>query len=214
MYGGQRPADYVKKFEQPYAPLLSAGVKFQASLGNHDRPEQVSLQAVQHERPALLHLRAQQRPLFRARQHADGPEAARLARRRRCATRARTGRSATSTTRCTRTPTRHGSSVDLRIAARADLRQVRRQRRLLRSRSCLRADQAPEGHLLLRVGLGRPAARGQHEPDRADGRVVRSGSELHGGRDRRQRDVLPGDLADRQDGGFRRDSPAGCRARE
>jgi 3',5'-cyclic AMP phosphodiesterase CpdA len=42
MYGGQSPADYVKKFEQPYAPLLAAGVKFQASLGNHDRPEQVS----------------------------------------------------------------------------------------------------------------------------------------------------------------------------
>jgi 3',5'-cyclic AMP phosphodiesterase CpdA len=32
----------VKKFEQPYAPLLKAGVKFQASLGNHDRPTNVS----------------------------------------------------------------------------------------------------------------------------------------------------------------------------
>jgi predicted MPP superfamily phosphohydrolase len=42
MYGGQSPADYVRKFEQPYAPLLNAGVKFQASIGNHDRPEQVN----------------------------------------------------------------------------------------------------------------------------------------------------------------------------
>ena len=42
MYGGQTPADFVKKFEQPYALLLKAGVKFQASLGNHDRPENVS----------------------------------------------------------------------------------------------------------------------------------------------------------------------------
>jgi hypothetical protein len=42
MYGSQRPADFVRKFEQPYAPLLSAGVVFQASLGNHDRPENVS----------------------------------------------------------------------------------------------------------------------------------------------------------------------------
>ena len=41
MYGGQSAADYVKKFEQPYALLLAAGVKFQASLGNHDRPDQV-----------------------------------------------------------------------------------------------------------------------------------------------------------------------------
>jgi len=42
MYGGQSAADYVRKFEQPYAPLLGAGVKFQASIGNHDRPEQVN----------------------------------------------------------------------------------------------------------------------------------------------------------------------------
>jgi 3',5'-cyclic AMP phosphodiesterase CpdA len=42
MYGGQTPADYVEKFEEPYAPLLKAGVRFQASLGNHDRSEQVS----------------------------------------------------------------------------------------------------------------------------------------------------------------------------
>ncbi len=42
MYGSQRPADFVRKFEQPYAPLLSIGVKFQASLGNHDTPEQIS----------------------------------------------------------------------------------------------------------------------------------------------------------------------------
>jgi predicted phosphodiesterase len=42
MYGGQSPSDFVKKFEQPYAPLLAGGVKFQACLGNHDRPENVS----------------------------------------------------------------------------------------------------------------------------------------------------------------------------
>ncbi len=42
MYGGQSPQDFVQKFEKPYAELLAAGVKFQASLGNHDRPENVS----------------------------------------------------------------------------------------------------------------------------------------------------------------------------
>ena len=41
MYGSQRPADFTRKFEQPYAPLLSMGVKFQAALGNHDTPEQI-----------------------------------------------------------------------------------------------------------------------------------------------------------------------------
>jgi len=38
MYGRQRPADFVDKFEQPYAPLLKAGVLFYAALGNHDDP--------------------------------------------------------------------------------------------------------------------------------------------------------------------------------
>jgi 3',5'-cyclic AMP phosphodiesterase CpdA len=41
MYGSQRSADFTRKFEQPYAPLLSIGVKFQAALGNHDTPEQI-----------------------------------------------------------------------------------------------------------------------------------------------------------------------------
>jgi 3',5'-cyclic AMP phosphodiesterase CpdA len=37
MYGSQRSADFVQKFERPYKALLDAGVKFYASLGNHDR---------------------------------------------------------------------------------------------------------------------------------------------------------------------------------
>src|SRR3954451_20717062 len=40
LYGRQKPADFRAKFERPYAPLLSAGVKFFAVLGNHDQPSQ------------------------------------------------------------------------------------------------------------------------------------------------------------------------------
>jgi hypothetical protein len=40
LYGSERPQDFVSKFEQPYKPLLVAGVKFYASLGNHDAREQ------------------------------------------------------------------------------------------------------------------------------------------------------------------------------
>jgi len=36
IYGGSSPKDYERKFEVPYKPLLDAGVKFYASLGNHD----------------------------------------------------------------------------------------------------------------------------------------------------------------------------------
>lgn len=36
IYGGSKPADFDKKFAVPYKPLIDAGVKFYASLGNHD----------------------------------------------------------------------------------------------------------------------------------------------------------------------------------
>jgi hypothetical protein len=38
LYGRQEPEDFVIKFERPFAPLLSAGVTFYATLGNHDKP--------------------------------------------------------------------------------------------------------------------------------------------------------------------------------
>jgi predicted MPP superfamily phosphohydrolase len=40
LYGSDRPQDFKAKFETPYKPLLDAGVKFYASLGNHDAREQ------------------------------------------------------------------------------------------------------------------------------------------------------------------------------
>ena len=40
IYGAERPQDFRYKFETPYKPLLDAGVKFYASLGNHDSREQ------------------------------------------------------------------------------------------------------------------------------------------------------------------------------
>jgi predicted phosphodiesterase len=36
LIGGKEPIDYQNKFELPYKPLLDAGVKFYAVLGNHD----------------------------------------------------------------------------------------------------------------------------------------------------------------------------------
>jgi len=40
MYGGEKPKDFIAKFERPYGALLSGGVKFYAALGNHDDPNQ------------------------------------------------------------------------------------------------------------------------------------------------------------------------------
>jgi hypothetical protein len=40
LLGSERPQDFQVKFELPYKALLDAGVKFYASLGNHDAREQ------------------------------------------------------------------------------------------------------------------------------------------------------------------------------
>jgi len=40
IYGGSSAKDFEKKFEAPYKPLLDAGVKFYAALGNHDDPKE------------------------------------------------------------------------------------------------------------------------------------------------------------------------------
>jgi calcineurin-like phosphoesterase family protein len=43
IYGGHQASDFRLKFEEPYKPLLDAGVKFYASLGNHDDPNEERL---------------------------------------------------------------------------------------------------------------------------------------------------------------------------
>src|SRR5262245_60015895 len=40
IYGAERPQDFKLKFEDPHKAALDAGVKFYASLGNHDDPNQ------------------------------------------------------------------------------------------------------------------------------------------------------------------------------
>ena len=39
-YGGESAKDFESRFEKPYKPLLDAGLKFYAALGNHDTPNQ------------------------------------------------------------------------------------------------------------------------------------------------------------------------------
>jgi Calcineurin-like phosphoesterase len=42
LYGSENARDYENKFAIPYKPLLDAGVKFYASLGNHDDTNQIN----------------------------------------------------------------------------------------------------------------------------------------------------------------------------
>jgi len=40
IYGGEATKDFDRKFLAPYKPILGAGIKFYAALGNHDTPNQ------------------------------------------------------------------------------------------------------------------------------------------------------------------------------
>ena len=193
MYGGQTPADFVKKFEQPYAPLLAAGVKFQASLGNHDRPENVSYKPLQHERPALLHLRrATTSGSSRSTARSWIAKQRRMARRRAAETRARTGRSATSIIRCTRTPSRHGSSVDLRVLLEPIFVKYGVNVVFSGHDHVYERLKPQKGIYYFVSGAAGQLRRGNMDAVGADRRVLRSGPELHARGGRRSGDVLPG----------------------
>src|SRR5262245_60026362 len=40
LYGGSDAKDFRKKFEDPYKPLVESRMKFYATLGNHDNPNE------------------------------------------------------------------------------------------------------------------------------------------------------------------------------
>ena len=71
LYGSERPQDFKKKFEIPYKPLLDAGVKFYASLGNHDAREQRYYKLFNMDGKLVLHVQGSQaeRAVLRAREH-------------------------------------------------------------------------------------------------------------------------------------------------
>lgn len=60
IYGRQRAQDFKARFEVPYKPLLDAGVKFYASLGNHDIREQPSYKLFNMEGKLYYSLKAPQ----------------------------------------------------------------------------------------------------------------------------------------------------------
>ena len=103
LYGSERPQDFKKKFEEPYKPLIDAGVKFYASLGNHDSREQRYYKLFNMDGKlyytfnpkadvAVLH---RSRAPIQSRNRSGGS-------RRNYRRRAATGRSPSSTTRSTR----------------------------------------------------------------------------------------------------------------
>ena len=200
IYGGERAADFKTKFEIPYKPLLDRGVKFYASLGNHDARNQRFYKLFNMDGKLYYSFKApKQNVRFFALEttYAEPEQMAWVA------------DGAQGRERRLEDSVLPPPALFLRPAARvghpaahgpgAAVRRARRQGRLHRPRSLLRADQAAEGHRLLRRRVGRQAARRQHRSQRRPGgERLRHRPVVHGRRDRRQRADLQRDVADRR----------------
>ena len=162
MYGEDKLADFVNKFEKPYAPLLQAGVTFRASLGNHDRPDNVSHKLYNMDgQRYYTYTRNNVRFVVLDRTSWMGGRCSGW--RRRSGTPRSHGRSVTSIIRSTRTlPAMARRLTCVSSSSRSSCDTA--------STSCFRgpsrgpASQAAERNLLFRVGLGWPVAKGQHAP--------------------------------------------------
>ena len=160
LYGSQGAADFVRKFERPYKPLLDGGVKFYASLGNHDKTSnyQYKLFNMGGERYYTYAREANAR-FFVLDSELPGSGAARLAGARAQETHGGVeDRLLPSPAVFRRGTSRLGGRAAR--APRADVREVRRERGLLWTRSRLRPHQTAEGHLLLRLGRRRASCGG------------------------------------------------------
>ena len=216
MYGGQKPADFVRKFEKPYAALLAAGVKFRASLGNHDRPANVSYKLFNMDGQRYYTYVRNNVRFFALDSTQMDPKQVHLA-----------GGGAADAKEDWKicyfhhplysNAGRHGSSVDLRVVLEPIF--VKHGVNVVFSgHDHVYERITPQKGIYYFVsGSAGQLRRGNMRPDRRHGGLLRSGSELHAGRGRRRRHVLLGDLAHRQDRRFRRDPSgrvAGDRARE
>ena len=140
LYGGERPQDFVAKFEAPYRCARREGQIF-ATLGNHDDPNQRFPQAVQHGRSALTPSRKATRFFSLDSNYMDPVQLAWL-REGAEGVRLRLEDSVLSSPLYT--SGMHGSQVDLRVVL-EPLFVKRRGRGLRRPRTLLPAHQAATG---------------------------------------------------------------------
>jgi len=173
--GGQRPEDFMRKFELPYGRLLKQGVEFRAVLGNGDSREQRFYK--------LFNMKGEPFYTFSP---AVGIQCFALE----------------TTNVFVRQASRFTSRVA--ESAGAALRQIQGQRCLHRPRELLRAHHTATRNLVLRRRLERNGqARRHRSRQRPHGECVRSGSGVPGRGDRRRHDELQRDLARWADGRHR-----------
>ena len=162
LHGSERPQDFKRKFEDPYKPLLDAGVKFYASLGNHDNTEQKTTRCstwagsvsytfdpkkgVRFFALESMHPTPEQFAWFEKEVSASGAEWKMPFFHHPLYARQANGTG----------PTSHYAEHS------ADAIEKRRDRGVHRTRPHARAHEAPERHHLFRRRIGRKAAFGRH----------------------------------------------------
>jgi hypothetical protein len=194
LYGSEGPSAYVNKFEKPYKPLLDAGVKFYASLGNHDEPAQRFYKPFNMDGKRFYSFSKGDIEFFVLDSTYMTP--------------AQVDWLKSELEKSDKKWKISYSPSDLLVgreawvgsrsagAHRTAVRAERRRRRLRRPRALLRAPEAAEGDPLHHAGRRRQAARGEHPRQLADDRKgVRHRQLLHARRGVEGPDVLRNDLA-------------------
>ena len=103
IYGAKSQQDFEREFELPYKPLLDAGVKFYASIGNHDNANERLYKPFNMGGARYYSFRKGNATFFRAGQQLHGSGPVKLAREATAEPPIHRGRSVTSITPCTRT---------------------------------------------------------------------------------------------------------------
>ena len=170
IYGSRAAAGLQEEVRDALQALLDAGVKFYASLGNHDEREQRDYKPFNMDGKTYYSFKAPKQDVrfFALDSTTSTPNRSRGSKRN-------SGIEEDWKIAYFHHPLyssgdRHGSDIRPGGRARAAVREVQRQRRVHRPRPLLRARQAAEGDRLLRHGRGRPAAARQHRPEPASPR--------------------------------------------
>ena len=169
LYGSERPQDFDRKFARPYKSLLDAGVKFYASLGNHDSREQRYYKPFNMDGKLYYSFKGPKQSVRFIALESTYPEPVQIAWLEQELKNAKEDWKIVffhhPLVLVRRTPwIGHGTARH----AGAAFRHLRCQHRLRRARPFLRAGQATERDSSFRGRIGRPVARREHRSEHGD----------------------------------------------
>ena len=189
-----------RKFEQPYKALLDGGVKFYASLGNHDDRAQARYAPFNMDGRTYYTFKAPRQDVRFFALESDYPNAPQIAwLEKELASSGERWKIPYFHHPLYSSGKRHGSHTDLAAVLEPLFLKGGVSVSLRGPRPFLRAHEAAEGHRPLRHRIRRPAAKGRHRSAHGtDGRRLRHRPGVSRRRDRRRRALLQRDFTRRR----------------